>query len=124
MTEFVARGKIGSFLADGEADGHQFRGSDLDCVFVKGAADGDSVAEMGGNFFLRLERVHQAVGDSLKASSALQALVTRTPDQEPVFEGLVCPARATVAMEKIAPAKKSARIMIELISTLGIDSRS
>jgi hypothetical protein len=62
VAEFVASGKIGSFLADGEADGHEFSGRDLDGVFVEGTADGDGVAEVCGDFVLRLERVHQAVG--------------------------------------------------------------
>jgi hypothetical protein len=60
--EFVAGGKIGGFLADGKADGHQFGGGDLDGVVFESSADGDGVAEMGGYFLLRLERVHEPVG--------------------------------------------------------------
>jgi hypothetical protein len=62
VAEFVARGKIGSLLADGEADGHRFGGCDFDCVFVEGAADCYRVTEMGGDFVLRFEGIHDAVG--------------------------------------------------------------
>jgi hypothetical protein len=58
----------------------------------------------------------------LKASSALQALVTRTPDHEPVLEGLLCPARAREAIERIAAALTNRCFIIELVPALSIDA--
>src|SRR5713226_1492401 len=56
-------------------------------------------------------------GDSAKASSALQALDTSMPDQDPGFVALFCPATARGTMEKSVSKRRKQHFAVESVLT-------